>query len=90
MVQKGYLSFRLVRLIQNYFSACKSAGISDDKAAAEFQRQYELAIKVEKVEATTTTKEKVVAKTLENIKPETKVINSLNNSTLLGVWQFGP
>ena len=33
-------------------------------------------IKVEKVEATTTTKEKVVAKTLENIKPETKVINS--------------
>ena len=36
-------------LIQNYFSACKSAGISDDKAAAELQRQYELAIKVEKV-----------------------------------------
>jgi len=35
-------------LIQNYFNACKSAGISDDKAASELQRQYELAIKVEK------------------------------------------
>ncbi len=36
-------------IIQNYFSTCKNAGISDDKAFAELQRQYELAIKVEKV-----------------------------------------
>jgi hypothetical protein len=37
------------KAIQDYFKACSDSGIKEDLAAAELQRQYELAIKVEKV-----------------------------------------
>jgi len=33
---------------KRYFDACKTAGITEDNAAIELQRQYELAVKVEK------------------------------------------
>ena len=37
------------KAIQDYFKVCSDSGIKEDLAAAELQRQYELAIKVEKV-----------------------------------------